>query len=266
MHPTTNFSQMTKTRKLSFSVVVLSIVKLLSIVLVLGVSLLGLIAKAEPLRVFTGKAYDLKTGEFVYSEKNIYDDDPLNTTLITEYFDPLNKPIGERTINFKNDRIADYVFTQNQLKNEERIIRETSELRYTLTLNGKSTEKSHRTKRAKDVVISAGAINHIEREWTQLLAGNKIVYDFAIPLPAKRRIVKMVVQQSDNTIASEFMPEEKLITFTIKISNRLIRWLMDTIVIGYYQDTEKLAFYKGPTNLRNENNKNMKPVYVIFER
>ena len=223
-------------------------------------------AQAEPLRIYTGKAYDLKTGEFVYSEKNIYDDDPANTTLTTRYYDPSNELIGERIINFKEDRVSDYVFTQSQLDNEERIIRENSTLRYTCKLDGELSNKTYSSKPVEDVMISAGLLNHIDRQWSGLVAGEKMQYDFAIPLPAKRRIVNMVAQRTDSSTAAQIMPNEEVITISSQVSSRLIRWLMDPIEMGYYKDTKQLAYYKGPTNLKDENNKKMKPVYVIFER
>ena len=91
-------------------------------------------------------------------------------------------------------------------------------------------------------------------------------YDFAIPLPAKRRTINLVAQLTESDLATQILPNENLITISNTISNKLLRWLMSPIEFGYYEDTKQLAFYKGPTNLKDENNKKMKPVYVIFER
>jgi len=222
--------------------------------------------QADPIRIFEGKAYDLKSGEFVYSEKNVYDDDPANATLTTRYFNPNNELIGERIVYFEQDRVTNYVFTQSQLDNEESISREESAIRYVCTLDGKLVSKNYNSKPADDVMISVGLLNHIEREWSGLVAGEKMKYDFAIPLPAKRRTINMVAQLTESDLATQILPNENLITISNTISNKLLRWLMSPIEFGYYEDTKQLAFYKGPTNLKDENNKKMKPVYVIFER
>ena len=241
----------------------ISIKSCLLLIALLGISIT---AYAEPIRVFEGKAYDLKTGEFVYSEKNVYDDDPANATLTTTYYSPSDELIGERVVNFEQDRVSEYVFTQSQLDNEERIVRDVSAIRYLCTLDGKASSKSFNSKPVNDVMISVGLLNHIEREWSGLIAGEKMSYDFAIPLPAKRRTVNMVAQLAESATASEILPNENLITISNTISNKLFRWLMSPIEFGYYKDTKQLAFYKGPTNLKDKNNKKMKPVYVIFDR
>jgi len=230
--------------------------------------IISAIVTAEPIRTLVGNARDLKTHAFVYTEDHIFDDDPANTLMSTRYLDPNDALIGERLVNFNQGRVLGYEFKQTQLGISKSVVRATSQINYVTTQKGKTTRKNYNPEPDEDILINAGLFNLVEREWSTLSAGEKVKFELAIPPPASRRTINMVVQATEysSSPAAEFMPNENLATFLMVVSNRLLRFLVEPIHLGYYKDTKQLAFYQGPSNLQNEKGEAMKPVYILYER
>jgi len=240
-------------------------------VILIGLSALvslsiNLSAVASLSSTLVGKAYDAKTQVYLYAENHIFNQDPGNASMTSSYRDPKGEVIAQKVVRFEQDRVTEFEFKQSKIGVASKLVRAPGFISYSSTKNNKTSSKEFALKSSKDVIVDAGLFNVVSRNWQTLLNGEKVTFDLA--MPAKKRTINMVMARSDTTdsIAAEVMESDDLVMFSMNVTSKLLRVLAPEIELGYYKDTKQLAFYKGPSNLIDEDGKAMRPIYIVYER
>lgn len=238
-------------------------------VLFLGVNLsawANLISTTNLGRTLVGKAYDAKTQVYLYAEGHVFNDDPANASMTSRYSDPSGKMIAQKVVRFERDRVTEFEFEQNEVGVARKLVRKPSSISYSSTKNNKTSNKEFALKPNKEVIVDAGLFNVVGRNWQALLDGEKIKFDLA--MPDKKRTINMEIALAEmsGSTAAKVTDGDDLVLFSMNVTSRLLRVMAPTIELGYYKDTKQLAFYKGPSNLIDENGKAMRPIYVVYER
>jgi len=213
-----------------------------------------------------GKAYDAKTQAFLYAEDHVFNRDPSNASMKSRYRDSNGEVIAEKIVRFEQGRVTEIEFEQNKIGVARKLVRDLSSISYSSTKDNKTINKKLALNPNKEVILDAGLFAVVDRNWQTLLDGKKVKFDLA--MPANKRTISMEVSRSNmvDSAASKIIESDNMVLLSLNIKNRLLRWLAPTIELAYYEDTKQLAFYKGPSNLTEEDGKTMRPIYVVYER
>ena len=240
-------------------------------VILIALASIGLLSSsltsfAKKTRTIVGKAYDAKTQAYLYAEDHVFNDDPANASMTSNYRDPDGEVIAQKVVRFEQGRVTEIEFEQSEMGVARKLTREPSLISYSSTEDNKTSNTQFKLKPNKEVIVDAGLFMVVDRNWQALLEGEKVKFDLA--MPDKKRTIGMIVSLSEvaDSTAPEVMETDNVVMLSMKISSRLLRWLAPTIELGYYKDTKQLAFYKGPSNLHDESGKAMKPIYIVYER
>jgi len=196
---------------------------------------------------FTGNAFDIKTGTFLYTEQHTLQTIDGNALLSTLYTDTEKNTIGTRNVEFIDDKVANYTLIQAPIDYQESITRQTGSALFKQNKKGKKTAKNRPNKNINEVVIDAGFSNFITRNWQTLIKGETLKFEFASIdqlgfVMLQVRYIK-TVQKGEQTVAQ----------FAMTAANPLIKMFMKPIKIGYYTNSKQLAFYQGISNLQDNN-------------
>lgn len=193
-----------------------------------------------------GKVYDIKTKELIYTEEHrVIKEDGLDV-MHSLYIDTNNKQIGTRKVVFENDRVNQYELQQAHIDYRETVGRNDNKINIAESDQGKQKEKSVTTKGINHVVIDAGFSNFIVRNWDQLLDGKTLKFNFASP--SQMNVVKLQVKQAKTASG-----DTDNIMFNMTAANPFFKLLMTPVKIGYNAQTKQLAYYRGISNLQDEN-------------
>ena len=221
---------------------------------------------ASQTRFFSGKAYDAKTQAYLYSEDHLLKEESGETSMTSRYRNPESEVIAEKVVRFEQGRVTEIEFQQNKIGVARKLVRGLSSISYSSTKDNKTSNKEFALNPNKEVILDAGLFAVVDRNWQALLGGEKVKFDLA--MPTNKRTISMEVSRSSmvDSTASKIMKSDNMVLLSLNIKNRLLRWLAPTIELAYYEDTKQLAFYKGPSNLTEEDGKTMRPIYVVYER
>lgn len=213
-----------------------------------------------------GDVYDAKTQQLIYREHHEFSKEPNNEFMNTTYRDASGRVIGVRKVNKQEGRVTDYEFTQSDVDISKRLERTTEQITIEISENGEQKTKSFSPKNNEDVVINAGLFDLIERERESILNNEEI--RFKLALPEKGRTVEMRINRKPyrDSNTKNFIDDDSLITLNMVIASRLLRLLVPPIELAYYPDTKQIAFYKGPSNLKDKDGKPIKEIYVLYNR
>ena len=237
------------------------------------ISLNGILALAFSLsvsannsRTLDGKAYDAKTQIYFYAENHVFSDDPVSKSMTSRYSNPNGEMIAHKVVRFEQDRVTEFEFEQYEVGVARKLVRKPSSISYTSTKNNKTSNKEFALKPNKEVIVDASLFNVVGRNWQALLDGEKIKFDLAMPDKKRTINMEMALAEMSGSTAAKVTDGDDLVLFSMNVTSRLLRVMAPTIELGYYIDAKQLAFYKGPSNLIDENGKAMRPIYVVYER
>ena len=211
--------------------------------------------------VMVGKVYDSTTGQALYTEQHQILGDLDARVLHSQYYDNNKELIGERRVEYQNNRVQRYTLDQEYLGISQRVERTSTGLDIEKSKNGVTQSKTIDHKNPNDVVIDAGFDDFIVREWQPLMAGKTIKFDAASV--GQMDVIALQIKRVD--VNNSVLKDAQKARFEMNIANPLLRWLVTPITIEYFTDSRELASYRGISNLKGDDLKNY-DAYIEFER
>jgi hypothetical protein len=208
-----------------------------------------------PANILVGNAVDLETGATLYFEKHQFEMVDGKRVMRTSYVTPSEKQLGARDVFYQGDRVARYQLKLNNVAYSESVNRDRASINIRVDTDS-TKERTISIDRDQEVIIDAGFNEHILRKWGSLKDGERIVFDFAST--AQLDVVRLQVTQDKD------LSTDNIQMFSMTAANPFIRLLMKPIKAGYYKDTKQLAYYRGVSNLKDDNGEAYK-VEITFE-
>lgn len=207
---------------------------------------------------FKGDVHSLDSNKHLYSEQHVID----QKRLTTDYTSPDGASIAKRELRFENGRVASYELHQLRHDKTESVMRHGDTIKITTSDEG-TTEITPAN--IDDIVIDAGFTNFILRNWDALTSGKTVTADLLSV--ARKEPIKLKLEAIDpaTSAMAKHGSTEGVSVFRMKISNPFLRFLVDPIDVGYYNDTKQMAFYQGLSNLLDEDGKQIDKIWVLFK-
>ena len=209
---------------------------------------------------FTGKAYDLKTDQLLYTEnhKTNEDGEGFNTFIETDYRDKEGALIAKIRSDFtKNKFIPDVTFEdlRNQTKETQTLDLEKNEV--TIVRNYLKTNKTkQRTFSVKKNMLGGQGFNNFLRaNFEDLVNGKSIHVNFIVL--ASRDYFQFDIKRKSP-------PQNESVDFGLNVSSYFLKVFVSEIKTRYNIQTKRLMTFKGLSNLLNENGDPMK-VRIEYE-
>ncbi|MEM1089051.1 MAG: hypothetical protein AAF552_00205 [Pseudomonadota bacterium] len=212
--------------------------------------LLSASASAETIvKTMTGYATDAKTGELLYLEEHERTvEDGETTSQIIRYRAPEGDVFAQKVLDFRDNPRRPLFTLEDTLRNYREGLRETDG--GLEVFSAKAGDLKSEMLKQNQFVADAGFDRIIENDWSTLVTGKPVKFDFLVP--AQTRTVKFRVKKTDER---EHEGREA-VEFTMEPASGLLRWLVDPIVVLYDVEERTLLKYDGMSNLRNEKMKN----------
>lgn len=213
---------------------------------------------------YFGTAFDQKSGQKVYTDNHQEILDGLtHTSSKIEYKDPSGKVIARKTILFsKNSSLPD--FKLEDLRDGYVEGGEIFNGKYKLIYRKNKNEPlQEKVLDISSKSVADGGFDHfIKENWTELLKGNKIKFQFYAPsqLDSFQFYVKKVKQ-------SEYEGRDSLYV-KMEMDNLLLNIFIPPIFITYDIETKRIVYYEGISNINNSAGKSyfVKLAYNHFKK
>ncbi|MBF0278486.1 MAG: hypothetical protein HQM13_11865 [SAR324 cluster bacterium] len=200
---------------------------------------------------YLGRAYDMDSGELVYSEEYLesaIDGRPQEATVT--YFSPSGKVIAEKEIAFgKMLTSPDFLMTDMRDGYTEGVMSEGSQFKIIFKKDRDSTEVETHIEPSGPVVADAGFHYFILENWETLLSGKTLTFNFIVP--TIQEFLKFEIQKVEN----EKKETQERIQFKTGVSNFLLKAFMNPILLTYDRRTRLLLQYEGLSNVNNDEGK-----------
>lgn len=200
---------------------------------------------------FEGKAYDIESGELLYTEHHHIAQDDLGNYLSSkvEYKNPENEIIAKKSVDFTQGQFApDINFfdtrtgLSKQLQNEDDRLHRIHSY-YDKEMQRDSIKKpDQNTSSNRKIVVDAGFDRFIIHHWNDLLEGKQLKFDI-FPLNEGDPITFTIKKHKQ---------KNNLVQFRLKPNNLIFALLVDPIKLTYDTNHKRLARYKGLTNIPAE--------------
>lgn len=186
---------------------------------------------------FIGYAYDLETGELIYTEHHKYTSHNIHEV---QYKEVNGEVFASKTVNYENNDYAPD-FIQENSRNGERIEskRDNKGILIRYQENRSSSVDSNRINANPKLIIDAGFDKFISQNWKELLAGQEMTIDYLIPSS---------LDHYELSIIKEDCEDDTLHCFSISSSSFFISLLSSKLLLTYK------ALYKEDANGANSDN------------
>lgn len=113
----------------------------------------------------------------------------------------------------------------------------------TLSLNekGKTLEKTFRSV-PDDLIVDAGFDDFVRTHWDRLQQGKRVDFHFASAARQELIAFRLEPQRSN----------EQELVLSMRLSSRLLAWLLEPIELTYDRNTQRLLRYRGLTNIQDD--------------
>lgn len=191
----------------------------------------------------TGSAYDVDTAQLVYTEQHTSTErNDGKHLLVSTYRNPKGDEICKRRVIFKNGKVVEYMLRQGSVRNSESVIRTSDSIEISVNDSAKIKQKIIPIDPNNEVVIDAGFSSFIVRNWEPLLAGETLNFDFVSV--SRMSVIALQIRKVDEAQDS--------VEFSMTASNPIIKMMMKPIIVKYSSNNRQLAYYKGASNLKDE--------------
>lgn len=210
---------------------------------------------------YRGEAYDLETGEYIYSENHeeIRNNGiPISSTVY--YKDKNEKVIAKKTVSYKKSIVApSYTLKdfRNGYKEGAKYDKNGNLILFTQE-NSKSKLKQTKVSPKKPIVMDQGFDKFIQMKWDDLKKGKNVL--FQLPSPYKQDVFEFRIRK----ISKEKFLKQEAYLFNVEINNAFFRMLLKPIKLYYNVNTKKLLGYIGVSNINDKNGKSYK-AKILFK-
>ncbi len=214
---------------------------------VLALGLVATAAAAEPSQTlrFYGYAYDLRSGEHLYTEvhrQELAGERWLRGTI--RYFDAGGRPMGEKGLDFSRDPyVPEYRFTLPDLGYVEAITSSGDPIRLERRLNGGPVERAA-LQVDGPMCADSGFHSFIRAHFERLLSGEWLRF---------RMVVAGSLDQfrfRARRIGDTQFEGRPAVRFRVELDS-LLRLLVDPLELTYDPDSLRLLEYRGVSNVRD---------------
>jgi len=191
-----------------------------------------------------GNAFDLKTGELLYSEMHCLSESAQSRTVI--YRDPQNALLADKTLNYVTGAISPSFVQKNHYSQQFVSVDfdgETVKMQVATINDPRSTEQLTLTPKPDlPVVIDAGFDAFVKTHWQALTAGDRKRFQF--PFASQEGLVELRIGATRCDYDS---PSDQC--FKLEMNNWFLRALVAPIELGYDRALQRLTRYRGLSNI-----------------
>jgi hypothetical protein len=206
-------------------------------------------AAAEVVR-WTGYAYDLESGEPIYTERHLEEIEGGESVRgRVSYVGADGLPIAEKTLDFRAPLLPNFNLEDTRIGYREGIEREGQTVVVYKQEPGSDALQTSRVNVEGEVVADAGFDAFIRQHFEEIRAGSRLVFDFVVPSQLKAirfRVEKVGESRRDGL---------QLLQVELKPDGFLLRNLVPSIELDYNLDSGQLYEYRGISNVRKPNGK-----------
>jgi len=207
------------------------------------------VAAAEVVR-WAGYAYDLSSGEPIYSERHEeVIEDGRSVSGRVSYLAADGALIAEKTLDFRTPLSPEFNLEDTRIGYREGLKREGGALVTYKQEPGSDELESSPVSLEGEAVADAGFDNYIRQNLGALAAGKRLVFDFVVPSQLKAirfRVEKLGETERDGL---------RLLQLALKPDGFLLRNLVPAIELDYNLADGHLYEYRGISNVRKLNGK-----------
>ena len=171
---------------------------------------------------FIGYAYDLETGELIYTEHHKYTSHNIHEV---QYKEVIGEVFASKTVNYENNDYAPD-FIQKNSRNGERIEskRDSNGILISYQENSSSSMDSNFIRSNPKLIIDAGFDKFITKNWKELVSGQEMTIDYLIPSS---------LDHYELNITKEDCKDNNFHCFSISSSSFFISLLSSKLMLKY---------------------------------
>jgi hypothetical protein len=209
---------------------------------------------------FSGKAYDLKTGSFLYTEEHEeFFENGKHSRSIVNYHDRNGKLFAQKTIRFDTDSVK-AAFRLDDFRDGylEAAEPQGDKVKLTAQMSSKEPCVEKLVATPEPVVIDGGVSNFVRQHWNDLIKGETLI--ISVPAPAEFDYFRFRLFKVGETMIGE----RKAVRIKMQVNSILIRALLSPIFLTYDLETRRILVYEGISNVNDDQGDNYN-VRVVFD-
>ena len=198
----------------------------------------------EIIERIVGEAYDLSSGDLVYTEEHRWADKSLQHEI--SYLDLNGEEFASKQLDYQKGPVVPSFTMKNEWSGENITVQwRGNELTGQYSSTVKSVERGPKvikTSSSRPLVIDAGFDAFIQDNWQKLLGGEKVAFDYV--LATRLRVAPLLVSY-------EGVDDSGLHQFEITSKMRMLNLFVDPIQLRY-NDQKQLKEYRGQSNIADK--------------
>ena len=187
-----------------------------------------------------GTAYHTESGDVMYSEEHIYMSDNHHQVI---YREKDGSVFAEKMLDYSESEFMPDFYHENTRNGEivaVNVNAKTIEVNYRRSLN--SNQKKDALDHSGIVIVDAGFDKFIQANWNKLVGGEKLEFDYLIPVRSKTFTLSLQGKKCN-------VPGRAC--FEISTASLLLGILVRSIHLEYNVETKSLLRFKGKSNISN---------------
>lgn len=186
----------------------------------------------------TGRAYSASDGQLLYTEEHRWDEQHHSV----KYLYPDGQVFATCETDFSHSFISP-AYTQTYLDTDRHEGARWSG--DTLTLFNGNRERAMRFQ--QPLVIGAGFFHFLRAHWDELLSGNTVAFEFAVP--DRMSIVDLRLARVSATDSGIDDGDPDWFYFRVEATSRMLRWLTAPLNVAF-DDQRRLMVLRGTSNVK----------------
>lgn len=213
------------------------------------VSLSSLLTAEESVLSYRGDAFSLEGGELLYTEYHeLTTKDGRPVARETRYQTPNTEEFAQKQNQYgENPATPNFNLNDTRYDYSEEVTYSNGKWRVSYS---EPDESDKGTLGSPDYtpVIDAGFDEFVRSEWPKLLEDKTVRFSFAVPSRLEWVSFRLIPLQR----------EEGKLTVEMRLSSRLLSWLLEPVELTYDEKTQRLLTYRGLTNIRDKDGEGIK--------
>ena len=203
----------------------------------------------ESVLSYRGDAFSMEGGELLYTEYHrltLKDGKPL--TRETRYQTSDTEEFAKKQNQYSdNTATPDFNLTDTRYGYSEEVTYDNGKWRVSYS-EPEESDKGTLGKPDYTPVIDAGFDEFVRSVWPKLLDEETVRFSFAVPSRLEWVNFRLIPLER----------EDGKLTVEMRLSSRLLSWLLDPVKLTYDEETQRLLTYRGLTNIRNKDGEGIK--------